>query len=80
MDKWFSKKAIQQSASTVVKRLLRALKRKRKDISFRPLLFVAHYFSGLVVLKALLEAEQYLSEWPRVFLLTTSLVFFGTPF
>ncbi|PSN73792.1 hypothetical protein BS50DRAFT_654603 [Corynespora cassiicola Philippines] len=79
-SQWFGKEAMQQSASTVANRLLRTLKRKRKDISFRPLLFVAHCFGGLVVLKALLEAEQYPSEWPGVFPSTTGLVFFGTPF
>ncbi|KAH8728360.1 hypothetical protein GQ44DRAFT_824189 [Phaeosphaeriaceae sp. PMI808] len=79
-SQWFGKEAMQQSASTVAERLLRALKRKRKDISFRPLLFVAHCFGGLVVLKALLEAEQYPSDWPGVFPSTTGLVFFGTPF
>ncbi|KAL5371203.1 hypothetical protein DPSP01_014425 [Paraphaeosphaeria sporulosa] len=79
-SQWFGKEAMQQSASTVAERLLRALKRKRKDISFRPLLFVAHCFGGLVVLKALLEAEQYTSEWPGVFPSTTGLIFFGTPF
>ncbi|PSN58929.1 TPR-like protein [Corynespora cassiicola Philippines] len=79
-SQWFGKEAMQQSASTVADRLLKALKRKRKDVSFRPLLFVAHCFGGLVVLKALLEAEQYPSEWPGVFPSTTGLVFFGTPF
>ncbi|KAK7177812.1 NB-ARC and TPR domain protein [Paraphaeosphaeria sporulosa] len=79
-SQWFGKEAMQQSASTVADRLLRALKRKREDISFRPLLFVAHCFGGLVVVKALLEAEQYPSEWPGVFTSTTGLVFFGTPF
>ncbi|KAL5431630.1 hypothetical protein PMIN06_012244 [Paraphaeosphaeria minitans] len=79
-SQWFGKEAMQQSASTVADRLLRALKRKREDISSRPLLFVAHCFGGLVVVKALLEAEQYPSEWPGVFTSTTGLVFFGTPF
>jgi hypothetical protein len=34
----------------------------------------------LSVSQALLEAEQYPSEWPGVFPSTTGLVFFGTPF
>ncbi|KAF1828125.1 hypothetical protein BDW02DRAFT_538642, partial [Decorospora gaudefroyi] len=79
-SQWFGQEAMQQSASTVAERLLRALKRKREDVPFRPLLFVAHCFGGLVVLKALLEAEQYPKEWPGVFSSTTGLVFFGTPF
>ncbi|KAF2008821.1 WD40 repeat-like protein [Aaosphaeria arxii CBS 175.79] len=79
-SQWFGKEAMQQSASTVAERLLIALKRKRKGVSSRSLLFVAHCFGGLVVLKALLEAEQYPSEWPGVYSSTTGLVFFGTPF
>ncbi|KAF3037154.1 hypothetical protein E8E11_005557 [Didymella keratinophila] len=50
------------------------------DVPFRPLLFVAHCFGGLVVLKALSESEQYPKEWPGVYSSTTGLVFFGTPF
>ncbi|KAK7193587.1 NB-ARC and TPR domain protein [Paraphaeosphaeria sporulosa] len=79
-SQWFGKEAMQQSVSTVAERLLLNLKRKRKDVPFRPLLFIAHCFGGLVVLKMLLEAEQYQSEWPGVFRSTTGLVFFGTPF
>ncbi|KAF7578891.1 hypothetical protein PtrM4_031310 [Pyrenophora tritici-repentis] len=79
-SQWFGKEMMQQSVSTVAERLLRALKRTRKDVPFRPLMFVAHCFGGLVVLKTLLEAEQYQKDWPGVFLLTTGLIFFGTPF
>ncbi|KAG9201349.1 hypothetical protein G6514_005721 [Epicoccum nigrum] len=79
-SQWFGQEAMQQSVSTVAERLLRALKRKREDVPSRPLLFVAHCFGGLVVLKVLLEAEQYPREWPCVFSSTTGLVFFGTPF
>ncbi|KAF5844167.1 hypothetical protein GGP41_002254, partial [Bipolaris sorokiniana] len=83
-SQWFGQEAMQQSVSTVAERLLRALKRERKvpmtDVPFRPLVFVAHCFGGLVVLKALLEAEQYPKEWPGLFSSTTGLVFFGTPF
>ncbi|KAF2801232.1 hypothetical protein K505DRAFT_381015, partial [Melanomma pulvis-pyrius CBS 109.77] len=79
-SQWFGKEAMHQSVSTVAERLLRTLKRRRKDARFRPLLFIAHCFGGLVVLKALLEAQQYQSEWPGVFSSTTGLIFFGTPF
>ncbi|EDU47311.1 hypothetical protein PTRG_12118 [Pyrenophora tritici-repentis Pt-1C-BFP] len=79
-SQWFGKEMMQQSVSTVAERLLRALKRTRKDVPFRPLMFVAHCFGGLVVLKTLLEAEQYQKDWPGVFLSTTGLIFFGTPF
>ncbi|KAI1559240.1 NB-ARC domain containing protein [Pyrenophora tritici-repentis] len=79
-SQWFGKEMMQQSVSTVAERLLRALKRTRKDVPFRPLMFVAHCFGGLVVLKTLLEAEQYQKDWPGVFSSTTGLIFFGTPF
>ncbi|KAH6383964.1 hypothetical protein HBI60_252390 [Parastagonospora nodorum] len=79
-SQWFGQEMMQQSVSTVAERLLRALKRTRKDVAFRPLMFVAHCFGGLVVLKTLLEAEQYQNDWPGVFSSTTGLIFFGTPF
>ncbi|KAI1559779.1 hypothetical protein PtrEW13061_012363, partial [Pyrenophora tritici-repentis] len=50
-SQWFGKEMMRQSVSIVADRLLKALKRTRKDVPFRPLLFVAHCFGGLVVLK-----------------------------
>ncbi|PSN70659.1 hypothetical protein BS50DRAFT_463049, partial [Corynespora cassiicola Philippines] len=79
-SQWFGEGAMRQKASTVAQRLLLALRRKREEYPFRPLLFIAHCFGGLVVLKALLEARHSESEWPGVFASTTGLVFFGTPF
>ncbi|KAF2472617.1 uncharacterized protein BDR25DRAFT_284166 [Lindgomyces ingoldianus] len=79
-SQWFGEGAMRQKASTVARRLLLALQRKRKECLFRPLIFVAHCFGGLVVLKALLEAQQDENGWPGVFVSTTGLIFFGTPF
>ncbi|KAF2473046.1 uncharacterized protein BDR25DRAFT_219130 [Lindgomyces ingoldianus] len=79
-SKWFGEGAIQQRASRVAQRLLLALKRERKEYSFRPLIFIAHCFGGLVVLKALLDARQVPDEWPGIYTSTTGLIFFGTPF
>ncbi|KAF2474772.1 uncharacterized protein BDR25DRAFT_255199 [Lindgomyces ingoldianus] len=79
-SQWFGEGAMRQKASTVAQRLLLALQRKRADYPFRPLLFIAHCFGGLVVLKALLDARHDESEWPGVFASTTGLIFFGTPF
>ncbi|KAF2478346.1 uncharacterized protein BDR25DRAFT_251107 [Lindgomyces ingoldianus] len=79
-SQWFGKEPMQQSVTTVADRLLRALRRKREGFPFRPLLFIAHCFGGPVVLKALLEAEQDENEWPGIFVSTTGLIFFGTPF
>ncbi|KAF2630605.1 hypothetical protein BU25DRAFT_243492 [Macroventuria anomochaeta] len=78
-SQWFGEGAMRQKASTVAQRLLLAL-RRRRAYPFRPLLFVAHCFGGLVVLKALLDARHHESEWPGVFASTTGLIFFGTPF
>ncbi|RYO26148.1 hypothetical protein AA0113_g12537, partial [Alternaria arborescens] len=79
-SQWFGEGAMRQKASTVAQRLLLALRRKRKEYPNRPLLFIAHCFGGLVVLKALLDAQQNESEWPGIFASTTGLIFFGTPF
>ncbi|KAF1348304.1 hypothetical protein EJ07DRAFT_141923 [Lizonia empirigonia] len=79
-SQWFGKEIMQQNVSIVAEQLLGALRRKRKDVSLRPLLFVAHCFGGLVVLKTLVIAQQFQKDWPGVFKSTTGLIFFGTPF
>jgi len=79
-SQWFGEGAMRQKASTVAQRLLLALRRRREDYPLRPLLFIAHCFGGLVVLKTLLEAQQSASEWPGTFASTTGLIFRGTPF
>lgn len=58
-SQWFARNAIKQNASNVAPGLLDALKRVRKQIhdrneeeSFeRPIIFMAHSFGGLVVLR-----------------------------
>ncbi|KAF2176599.1 hypothetical protein K469DRAFT_678515 [Zopfia rhizophila CBS 207.26] len=79
-SQWFGKNAIRQKASTVAERLLLALKREREEFPYRPMIFIAHCFGGLVLLKALLEARHHVDEWPGIFDSTTGLIFFGTPF
>ncbi|KAF2138911.1 uncharacterized protein K452DRAFT_233233, partial [Aplosporella prunicola CBS 121167] len=51
-SQWFGKDAMRQKASVVAHRLLLALKRKRVEFPYRPLIFIAHCFGGLIVLKA----------------------------
>lgn len=82
MSQWFGANAIRQKTATVADRLLRALKRDRKIPSpqSRPLIFIAHCFGGLAVLKALLIAEQFPEDWPGIYSSTTGLIFLGTPF
>ncbi|CAN9326784.1 unnamed protein product [Alternaria alternata] len=79
-SQWFGEGAMRQKASTVAQRLLLALRRKREEYPHRPLLFIAHCFGGLVVLKALVDARHDESEWPGIFASTTGLIFLGTPF
>ncbi|KAH8726768.1 hypothetical protein GQ44DRAFT_158670 [Phaeosphaeriaceae sp. PMI808] len=77
---WFGKQQIKSRTSTVAKRLLIALRRERKASTKRPLIFIAHCFGGLVVLKALLDAQEGDTEFPGVVSSTVGIVFFGTPF
>ncbi|KAH8696892.1 hypothetical protein GQ44DRAFT_789090 [Phaeosphaeriaceae sp. PMI808] len=79
-SQWFGNGAMGQKVSTVAQRLLLALRRRREEYPFRPLLFIAHCFGGLVVLKALLDARYEKDEWPGILNSTGGLLFFGTPF
>ncbi|KAF2126934.1 hypothetical protein P153DRAFT_265694, partial [Dothidotthia symphoricarpi CBS 119687] len=79
-SQWFGAGAMRQKVSTVAQRMLLALRRRRVDFPFRPLLFIAHCFGGLVVLKALLDAQLDENDWPGIFASTTGLIFLGTPF
>ncbi|KAH7109609.1 hypothetical protein B0J11DRAFT_401476, partial [Dendryphion nanum] len=78
-SQWFGLEAMRQNVTTVANRFLIALQRKREDSLYRPIIFIAHCFGGLVVLKALLEA-QHDNDLRGIFASTTGLVFFGTPF
>ncbi|KAE9966187.1 hypothetical protein EG328_009103 [Venturia inaequalis] len=50
------------------------------EFPYRPLIFIAHCFGGLIVLKALRQAFDNTREWPGIFMSTAGLIFFGTPF
>ncbi|KEQ57777.1 uncharacterized protein M437DRAFT_60950, partial [Aureobasidium melanogenum CBS 110374] len=66
---WFGPDAIKQNSSRVAQRLLLALRRERKDFPFRPLIFIAHCFGGLVMLQAArseYEQEEVLTEVLRI--------------
>ncbi|KAI1331249.1 hypothetical protein F5Y16DRAFT_297205 [Xylariaceae sp. FL0255] len=81
--KWFGNRSIQQTASDVARHLLGAIRRDRdtneNDSKTRPLIFVAHCFGGLVVMKALNEAVD--SDLNRhIFNSVTGIAFMGTPF
>ncbi|EWC43932.1 hypothetical protein DRE_01284 [Drechslerella stenobrocha 248] len=77
-SRWFGGETIRQDVTTVADRLLVALSLKRDDYENRPLLFIAHGFGGLVVLRALLKDKHFMES--KIYQTTVGLVFFGTPF
>ena len=79
-SQWFGDDAIKQNITTASDRFFRSLKRDREDTEPLPLIMIAHGFDGLVVLKALLRAQQFPDKWPGIFPATVGLVFLGTPF
>ncbi|RWA07187.1 hypothetical protein EKO27_g7911 [Xylaria grammica] len=78
---WFGDYSIKTSTSDVAELLLNALCRDRKDTDSkaRPLIFIAHCFGGLAVMKALLAAANSVSE-RHIFDSVTGIAFMGTPF
>ncbi|KAI9782854.1 MAG: hypothetical protein M1816_001674 [Peltula sp. TS41687] len=79
-SKWFGENVIRQTVSDLAPRLLRSLIRKRKECPLRPLVFIAHGFGGLVVLKALEKAQRKEAEEHDIFKCTIGIAFLGTPF
>ncbi|KAI0421679.1 hypothetical protein F5X98DRAFT_250845 [Xylaria grammica] len=78
---WFGEYSIKTSTSNVAELLLGALSRYRKntDSKARPLIFIAHCFGGLAVMKALLNAANSAKE-RHIFDSVTGIAFMGTPF
>ncbi|MCJ1424696.1 hypothetical protein MMC29_002584, partial [Sticta canariensis] len=79
-SQWFGGETIKLKASTVAQRLLRSLELRREDDRFRPLIFIAHCFGGLIVLKAIVDAKRSESNWPGIYQSICGILFFGTPF
>ncbi|CAN9196124.1 unnamed protein product [Alternaria alternata] len=75
-SQWFGEGAMRQNASILAQRLLLALRRKREEYPHRPLLFIAHCFGGLVVLRCSARRERV--AW-HIRIDYRSL-FLGTPF
>jgi len=48
---WFGEAALNTRATTIAEGLLDELRTARKDVPLRPLIFIAHSFGGLVLLK-----------------------------
>ncbi|KZF21644.1 hypothetical protein L228DRAFT_156852 [Xylona heveae TC161] len=77
---WFGKDSISTRAYNISQRLLLTLTNKRNDNPTRPLIFIAHSFGGLVVLKVLLDAFLENKRWSSIYEYTIGLIFLGTPF
>jgi hypothetical protein len=54
---WFGEAGLNNRAATIAEGLLDELHTARKDASLRPLIFVAHSFGGLVLLKVSLSSK-----------------------
>ncbi|KAF2733551.1 hypothetical protein EJ04DRAFT_438762, partial [Polyplosphaeria fusca] len=65
-SQWFGDEAMRQKVSTVAQRLLVALRRNREKYPFRPLLFIAHCFGGLVMLEAARQEYEEDEVQPQV--------------
>ena len=48
---WFGEAALDTRAATIAESLLDELQSSREDCSNRPLLFIAHSFGGLILMK-----------------------------
>lgn len=82
-SQWFGDdtvNTVRLDPSAIAEQLLEELNFERKEFPSRPVIFIAHCFGGLVVLKALRMAFDNPQEWRGIFTLTTGLIFFGTPF
>ncbi|OBT80236.1 hypothetical protein VF21_00712 [Pseudogymnoascus sp. 05NY08] len=89
-SEWYgtSEGVICTDTSTVAGQFLAALpvlQKSPQEVSYRPIILIAHCFGGLVALKALLSARDDngsdgLPRWGRIFDSTTGIIFLGTPF
>ncbi|KAI9856990.1 MAG: hypothetical protein M1824_005022 [Vezdaea acicularis] len=79
-SQWFGDNAISTKVPIIAKRLLEQLKLLRVNCPDRPLIFIAHCFGGLVVLKTIVEAKRAHLKWPGIYTSTVGMMFFGTPF
>ncbi|MCJ1422997.1 hypothetical protein MMC29_000878 [Sticta canariensis] len=79
-SQWAGDETIKLKASTVAQRLLHSVRRMRKQYPSRPLIFIAHCFGRLVVLKAVVDAKHSDSKWDGIYPSICGLLFLGTPF
>ncbi|SLM34104.1 Alpha/Beta hydrolase fold [Lasallia pustulata] len=76
---WLGDEAISTSHEDVAVALLDGLHDKSHHLFDQPLIFIAHSFGGIVLMKAFIRAENS-RNWKNLFEHTEAILFFGTPF
>ncbi|KAH8797866.1 hypothetical protein F5884DRAFT_647464, partial [Xylogone sp. PMI_703] len=82
-SQWFGDERVEPGTtliSDVAKDLLKELEIERKTNPSRPLIFIAHSFGGLLLIKALRMSYDSPENWLNPFKSTAGLIFLGTPF
>ncbi|KAL9531667.1 hypothetical protein SMMN14_04732 [Sphaerulina musiva] len=84
---WFGQEAIQTRTTNIAERFGIAVGRERKKCPKRPLIIIAQCFGGLVVLKAILKANESFgrndhnnNSGGNLLSSLAGILFFGTPF
>ncbi|KAK8153554.1 hypothetical protein BKA80DRAFT_321625, partial [Phyllosticta citrichinensis] len=77
---WFGEHMVSARVSDIAASLLHALERARRDNLNRPIIFSAHSFGGVVLMRALSVSYRIKDNLRKVFESTTGLAFFSTPF
>lgn len=78
-SQWLGRNAIRVSIKTIADKLLHALRAQRRSCVSRPIIFIAHCFGGLIVEKALVQAQQMRKTWGLIIDHTVGVAFLGTP-
>ncbi|KAK7552469.1 hypothetical protein IWX46DRAFT_343274 [Phyllosticta citricarpa] len=77
---WFGSDRVRAKVGKIAERFLRALERKREECPTRPIIFVAHCFGGVVLMRALSLSYSLEDDRRKIFESTTGIAFFSTPF
>ncbi|KAK7510033.1 uncharacterized protein IWZ02DRAFT_437536 [Phyllosticta citriasiana] len=77
---WFGSDRVRAKVGKIAERFLRALERKRDECPTRPIIFVAHCFGGVVLMRALSLSYSLEDDRRKIFESTTGIAFFSTPF
>ena len=78
-SQWFGDAATKQDLTSVSNNLLLSLTIERSKCPDRPLIFIGHCYSGLVIQKALLTARYDRERWKGIYDSAIGLVFLATP-